>query len=201
MLTKEQIRHKRSNRCKHINAAGEQLCVKNGNYSICHDNGKLAEPAANKRCYAHKLPGQRSRGNTIRIFKKQNQPRKIKKKLKRKRPSNAQMLTKEKIRKKEDNRCKHINAAGEQLCVKTGDYSICHDNGTIAEPAANKRCSAHKLRGQRNRGNTSMTFKKQNSGAPTNKNGVSRKSGNSRSNPPGHVIDNIQVIKKEVSER
>ncbi len=32
-------------------------------------------------------------------------------------------------------------------------------------------------------------------------NGVSRKSGKSRSNPPGHVIDNMQVIKKEVSER
>ena len=94
MPTKRQLCFKESNRCKHTNEAGEQVCDKTGNYSICSDNGTMTESGVNKRCSAHKLKGQVHRAHAREKFKKQNpgkgaQPKK-KKILKRKRPSNSQ---------------------------------------------------------------------------------------------------------------
>ena len=94
MPTKRQLCFKESNRCKHVNEAGEQVCELNGHFLKCNEDGTAAEPTANKRCSAHKLKGQVLRGSLRRKFKQQNpgkgaQPKK-KKILKRKRPSKSQ---------------------------------------------------------------------------------------------------------------
>ena len=94
MPTKKQLQTKESDRCKHVNEAGEQVCKVTGNYILCNKDGTVAEPKVNIRCSAHKLEGQVHRAHTRVKFKKQNpgkgaQPKK-KKILKRKRPSNSQ---------------------------------------------------------------------------------------------------------------
>jgi hypothetical protein len=94
MPTKRQLWDKETNRCKHVNEAGEQVCKLNGIYIKCYEDGTAAEPTANKRCSAHQLVGQVHRSNTRGKFIKKNpgkgaQPKK-KKILKRKRPSNSQ---------------------------------------------------------------------------------------------------------------
>jgi hypothetical protein len=94
MPTKKQLWDKESNRCKHVNEAGEQVCKISGGYLKCKEDGMPAEPIDNIRCSAHKLKGQVARANTRKKFKKQNpgkgaQP-KQKKILKRNRPSNSQ---------------------------------------------------------------------------------------------------------------
>ena len=74
------------------------------------------------------------------------------------------MPTKKQLQTKEIDRCKHVNEAGEQVCKLTGGYIKCNENGTTAEPFVNIRCSAHKLKGQVNRGNLRRKLKKQNPG-------------------------------------
>ncbi len=59
-------------RCKHTNEDGLKVCKLAGIYLKCHPNGKAAESNENKRCFAHKLPGQVNRANQCTIFKKQN---------------------------------------------------------------------------------------------------------------------------------
>ena len=74
------------------------------------------------------------------------------------------MPTKKQLQTKEIDRCKHVNEAGEQVCKVTGNYIKCHEDGTVAESGDNKRCSAHKLKGQIHKGNQHKKFKKQNPG-------------------------------------
>jgi hypothetical protein len=78
-------------------------------------------------------------------------------------------------------RCK--DCGGKGVCTHGRLRCTCKDcgGGGICEHGRRRsRCSECETRGN---------------------NGVSRKSGKSRSNPPDHFIDNMQFIKKEVSER
>ena len=192
MPTKQQLAHKETNRCKHTNGDGEQVCKLTGNYLKCHENGTSAESGDNKRCSAHKLVGQVNRGYQYRKFQKTNpgkgaQPKK-KKILKRRRPSNSQKssssaptsssrswssndseshsvsLTKQQIKGKETKRCKHTNGDGEQVCKLTGNYIKCHENGRAAESGDNRRCSAHTLPGQVDQGYQHRKFKQESKG-------------------------------------
>ena len=88
--------------------------------------------------------------------------------------------------KRETKKCKFISEDGVR-CSTVPSFNI---------PTADvtKFCKQHRLEGMINI--RRRNYKKKTRG----NNGVSRKSGKSRSNPPDHVIDNMQFIKKEVSD-
>ena len=183
------IQYKEYRRCKHTNERGEQDCTTSGIYLLFNEKGKVVGPLVNRRCYAHKLPGQVSQSIACRKAKKQGvwEPRIYVKKIQKAKVPRSKIKSRAKMprskiksrakvptpamaeSKRRTTQCTFYNqgvaAFGQQpgsRCPLIGSYYRCNEDGSSwsAYAYACRKCVHHKTVGQVNANSLRIKIKR-----------------------------------------